>query len=126
MIISQKWREFKLAEDVTVELKPLSVAHYHKTLALIMRHKSADSFDGESKLNPEKLIVDPELIEILSEILPANVRNIKNLQIEMADGEMRDGKPDDFHETGALLMSAVKLLGELIRISQITGIEEKN
>lgn len=120
--IDQKWREMEIGDGVTAEIRPLNIGSYHQAIGLMLKH----STDGNNNEMSRALMADPDMLPIIKEIVPENIRNIKGVEVQDADGNVRGLEPADLCEFGACMGFAITALAKLIEVSQLTGTEIKN
>ena len=128
--IDQKWQEIDLGQDVTAEIRPLNTASLYRASALMLKHSSGDGEKKMSEKDTQKmsraLMADPDMIPTIKEIVPENVRNIKGVEVQDAEGSVRLLEPADLCELGACMGFAITAFVKLIEVSQLTRAETKN
>lgn len=126
MLLNLDWQIITIGEDeetFTVKVKPLDYPAYQKILSLFDM-KSVSS--GLTQKQQERIATDfnpmtnPEMRNILKEILPTHAKELEGLQLQI-DGEIRTATVQDLVEISQLLVLATTLMIRIFKISTIIG-----
>lgn len=130
MLVSLDYKEVKVGnDDVTVEIKPLSVGAYQDILKILhgIISKSSGSNLSEEEVRDLGIaqMSNPELIEVCKKTFPEHVRNLKGIQLQ-ENGEVRDATIEDLFRYGALIDYCISILTTLFQESNLSKKEEKD
>ena len=126
MLISKKWQriDFLGNDELSIEIKPLNALDYQKIFTLLPQGLMTNTGELNFETEGLKLMKSPELFETIEEVFKKYTRSLKGFQIELEDGEIKDGSIIDFLNTGGTLPHCISLLMRIFSISNLTPKEE--
>lgn len=122
MLLDLDWQEFQMNKDVKMMVKPLDFPSYQRIMS-IFKVGVGENIDNESKnklaesFNP---MTNPEMADVIKEILPKHVKDVTGLQIKL-DGEIKDATIGDIVSISQCVLISVSIMMQVFSISNIVG-----
>lgn len=108
---------------VTMEVKPLDMPSFQKIMVLFKDFKSGVSVQEQTDRNNP--VMNPEIVNIMCDILPTHVRKLSGVQVQDETGNLRDADINDMLGHGSMMMYLVSILLKIFAISNINKEERE-